>query len=184
MQFNRLPSATYFLIFYELTVKNKPVCDDKLEMEKKRCLESKRGTIQRVKLNESFMQMTFIEWCRERDWMMMMVHHKLHVDDVIIHLVTIIIIHYHTSWESSCSITMNNSSNCSRKTLCGTIYIVPWTLPLYVDYLYPILKYPKSILKLRDMGDAAGTNKYAFKDINEKCFYSRNVNAFMQQFWV
>ena len=36
--------------------------------------------------------------------------------------------------ESSCSITMNNSSNCSRKTLCGTIYIVPWTLPLYVDY--------------------------------------------------
>ena len=59
--------ATYFLIFYELTIKNKPVCDDKLEMEKKRCLESKRGTIQRVKLNESFMQMTFIEWCRERD---------------------------------------------------------------------------------------------------------------------
>ena len=26
--------ATYFLIFYELTIKNKPVCDDKLEMEK------------------------------------------------------------------------------------------------------------------------------------------------------
>ena len=27
--------ATYFLIFYELTIKNKPVCDDKLEMEKR-----------------------------------------------------------------------------------------------------------------------------------------------------
>ena len=60
--------------------------------------------------------------------------------------------------ESSCSITMNNSSNCSRKTLCGTIYIVPRNTSS-VYGLYPIIAHPESILKLRDMGDAAGTNK-------------------------